>query len=625
MNAPQNIFAQTRQEVYDFINNDIKIVDGYSFNQYQTIKKCHLYYNSRFVTGDLDSNGRKKIFLNVVKAPCKVSSRFLNFDTKNIRLISNTRNSEMATFLLEYELKNWMKKNKVAITLNKIAELSPKYGSSVIKKTKKGADIVDLRRLVLDPTVDTITNSRFVILEHNLTPTQLRAKQKDGWENVEEVISKFYVNTAPEPYIQDGTLNQVNSTPVIKIYERYGEVPKSWLDGSEPKENEEMVRALFIVAGVNNYGLGEDGKTVTREDGVVLFRSKWFGDWPFRDFHYDKTEGRWLGIGVIEDLFQIQERTNELANEKRDSMTISNKHIFQTQDKTIVKNLIRDLSNGAVIMAGSNGGLVPLANEERNLAAFNSEEMRYANQAKEITFSYDVIRGEQLPTSTPATNAVIQDRNTKSVYGVKRENLANMLRFFFTELVIPQAIKDLTPEHILHFIGSNEELFRIDSALIKEIVNRKALDLLLDGIPVDEMAIEQIKTDVSNQLKEAGTDRFITIKDSFYKNADFTFDINIDNEQEDSQLLTNNLFSVFTALASNPTILQDPVIKALFYEYAERAGVSPMKLEIAAMERDQQQQAQQVQQPMGGKMIPAQGMTQVINKMSNGLIRPNTV
>ena len=610
MNAPQNIFAQTRQEVYDFINNDIKIVDGYSFNQYQTIKKCHLYYNSRFVTGDLDSNGRKKIFLNVVKAPCKVSSRFLNFDTKNIRLISNTRNSEMATFLLEYELKNWMKKNKVAITLNKIAELSPKYGSSVIKKTKKGADIVDLRRLVLDPTVDTITNSRFVILEHNLTPSQLKEKQKNGWENVEEVISKFYVNTAPEPYIKDGTLNQVNSTPAIKIYERYGEVPKSWLDGSEPKENEEMVRALFIVAGVNNYGLGEDGKTVTREDGVVLFRSKWFGDWPFRDFHYDKTEGRWLGIGVIEDLFQIQERTNELANEKRDSMTISNKHIFQTQDKTIVKNLIRDLSNGAVIMAGSNGGLVPLANEERNLAAFNSEEMRYANQAKEITFSYDVIRGEQLPTSTPATNAVIQDRNTKSVYSVKRENLANMLRFFFTELVIPQAIKDLTPEHILHFIGSNEELFRIDSALIKEIVNRKALDLLLDGIPVDEMAIEQIKTDVSNQLKEAGTDRFITIKDSFYKNADFTFDINIDNEQEDSQLLTNNLFSVFTALASNPTILQDPVIKALFYEYAERAGVSPMKLEIAAMERDQQQQAQQVQQPMGGKMIPAQGMTQ---------------
>ena len=89
--------------------------------------------------------------------------------------------------------------------------------------------------------------------------------------------------------------------------------------------DEEMVRALFIVAGVNNYGLGEDGKTVTREVGVVLFRCKWFGDWPFRDFHYDKTEGRWLGVGVIEDLFQIQERTNELANEKLQGNNFSKK------------------------------------------------------------------------------------------------------------------------------------------------------------------------------------------------------------------------------------------------------------------------------------------------------------
>lgn len=614
MQSAQNIFSQTRQEVYDFVNNYINVVDGYNFSQYQTIKKAHLYYNSRFLSGDLDSNGRKKIFFNIVKAPCKVASRFLNFDTKNIRLIANTRDSEMSTFLLEKELKNWMKTNKIAITLNKIADLAPVYGSVVLKKTKKGADIVDLRRLILDQTVDTITNSRFVTIEHNLTPSQLRAKQKDGWENVDEVISKFYVNTAPEPYIQDGNLNQVVSTPLVKIYERYGEVPKSWLDGTAPKENEEMVRALFIVAGVDSFGTGEDGKTVIREDGVVLFKSRWFGDYPFRDFHFDKTEGRWLGIGVVEDLFQIQERTNELANEKRESMTISNKHIFQTQDKTIIKNLLRDLSNGAVIQAGANGGLTPMANEERNLTAFSSEENRYAMQAKELTFSYDAIRGEQLPASTPATNAVIQDRNTKSVYGVKRENLANMLRFFFTDLVIPQAIKDLTPEHIMHFIGSTEELFKLDSVIVKNLSNKTAIDMILNGKLVTEETLMAIRQDITNQLKEAGVDRFITIKEAYYKNADFTFDINIDNEQEDLQLLTNNLFSVFTALASNPNILQDPVIKALFYEYAERAGVSPMKLEIAAMEKDQMQQqlGQQMPQQMAGQVKgnPAQAVGQ---------------
>ena len=276
MKHTTSIFAQIRQEVYDFVNNYINIVDGYSFNQYQTIKKCHLYYNSRFISGELDSNGRKKIFFNVVKSPCKVASRFLNFDTKDIRLISNTKDSEMATFLLEKELKNWMKQNKTAITLNKIAELAPVYGSVVLKKTKKGADIVDLRRLILDPTVDTITNSRFVELEHNLTPSQLRAKQKDGWENIEEVINKFYTSKAPESYLQDGNLNQVVSTPSVKVYERYGEVPDSWLKGTEAKEDDKMVRALFIVAGVDNFQKGEDGKTVVQEEGIILFKSKWF-------------------------------------------------------------------------------------------------------------------------------------------------------------------------------------------------------------------------------------------------------------------------------------------------------------------------------------------------------------
>lgn len=604
MKHSTNIFSQIRQEVYDYVNNYISIVEGYTFNTYQTIKKNHLYYNSRFISGDTDSNGRKKIFFNIVKAPCKVASRFLNFDTKDIRLISNSnkKNNELATFLLEKELKVWMKQNKVAITLNRIAELAPIYGTVVLKKTKKGAEIVDLRRLVLDQTVDTITNSRFIDIEHNLTPSQLRAKEKDGWQNVEEVINKFYQSSAPESYIQDGNLNQVVSTPSIKVYERYGEVPESWLEGREANDNDKMVRALFIVAGVDNFQTGEDRKTIVKEDGVILFKSRWYDDYPLRDFHFDKTEGRWLGISTIEDLWQIQERTNEIANEKRESMRISSMHIFQTQDRTIVKNVLRDLSNGVVLQAGANGGLTPLANEERNLVAFNSEEQKYANQAKELTFSYDAVRGDSLPTSTPATNAVIQDRNVKSVYGVKRENLGNMLRFFFTELVIPQAIKDLSKDHIMNFMGSPEELSKLDKFIVDGMSGKMAKEDILNGIVTNQ---DKIKEDLMNNLREMGATRFLEIKSDLYKNADYIFDINIDNEQEDSQLITNNIFAILTALSSNPGILQDPVIKTLFYEYAEKSGVSPMKLEIASQHKEEMM-AQQARELPTGQTVQGQ-------------------
>lgn len=597
MYTPQNIFEKTRSEINDFINNQVHIVDGYAFNQYSTIKKDHLYYNSRFVSGDLDANGRKKLFRNINKAPCKVSGRFLNFDTKDIRLIpiNNDDNNETATFLLQEELKLWVKENGIANLMNEIADYAPIYGSAVIKKTKKSASLVDLRRMFNDPTVKWLKNSRFIILEHNLTPTQLREKEKDGWENVEDVIAKFYTNTSPDSYADSRGVNQVISSPLIKIHECYGEVPESWLSGKSAGENERLVRSIFVVAGVNSFQTGEDGQTVIKEDGIILFREKWTGEWPFKDYHYDKTEGRWLGIGVVEDLWAVQERVNELTNQKRESMEISSKHIFQTQDPTILKSIINDVPNGAVLKAGPNGGLTVVPNEERNLGAFNGEENLYKDQAKELTFSYDAIRGEQLPTSTPATNAVIQDRNASSVFAFKRQNLGIMYTDFFNDFVIPQCINDLNEEHILNFIGSPEDIAKIDSLFVKNIANTIAKKKMLSGEIVD---FEQIKQDVSSQLKEYGANRFILILKDYYKNAKFKFDINMTNEQEDTNLLANNIFSVFTALIKAPQALQDPILRELFYTWAEKVGVSPMKLETAENSKTMMQQIPQGQMQM---------------------------
>jgi hypothetical protein len=613
MYKPQNIFAQIRQEKQDFIDNDISIVDGYSFNQYETIKKIHLYYNSRFVSGELDENGRKKIFFNIVKAPCKVSTRFLNFDTKDIRLISDLEDNEVATMLLTSEARQWLKENKFANLMNEIAEKLPIYGSIVVKKTKKGAELIDLRKLILDPTVKRIKDSRFIILEHNLTPSQLRDKAKDGWENVEEAIEKFYENKTPDSYMDSDSLNQVISTPLIKVYERFGEVPESWLGSGSDKK---MVRAVEIVCGVDDFARDEKGN-VKNEEGLILFKSKWFGDYPFEDAHYDKTDGRWLGIGNVEDLFPIQERINELTNEKRESMTISSKHIFQTQDRTIVKNILKDLSNGAVLMAGPNGGLTPLANEERNMGAFSNEEARYANQAKELTFAYDAVRGEALPTSTPATNAVIQDRNSSSVFKFKRENLGNMFRDFFNDHVLKQLVKDLTPEHMMMFAGSPEEIAKLDDKIISRLSWEMAKEELLNGQLTDQ---EKIRADLTNELKKKGANRYLLIKDNFYKNLNLQFDFNVQNEQEDASVMSQNLFSVLQTVMGNPGAIQDPVVRELFYAYAEKIGINPMRLEIAQQAKAdmmvQQSQGQLMpgQAPQTGQEVPVSQMEQRLNR-----------
>jgi hypothetical protein len=585
-----NIFSQIRKENRDFYDNYIQIVPGYTFNQYETIKRIHLYLSSKFENGG-QYLGRDLIFYNIVSAPCEVAMRMLNVDTKHIRLWPMNPKSYFSTFLLEKELKQWLKSSKLGKVLNQIAEEAPRYGTVVMEKTKDGAELIDLRRLVLDPSVDTITKSRFVTTVHYMTPSELR---ETGWDDVETAIERFSSNDMQEAYEDDGgNFHQMASTPYIKLYKRYGEVPEHWLGGRGDK----MVKALFIVAGADNQEKNEQGLPVG-EAGVVLFKSKWHKDWPFKDFHYTKIKGRYLGLGIVEALFDVQVRFNELKNTKRFSMELSSMHLFQTKDKGIVRNALTDLQNGDIITSAS--GIEPVMNEERNLAAYKDEEAGYAQHADRLSFAYEAVRGEPMASSTPATNALIAQQGATSVYAFKRENLALFLQEFFNDLVMPQLMKDLNEEHIMRFVGSAQELQKLDEAAAEIHANDYVKGKLMKGEVVTPEMLDLEKTRARKEYKRLGDTRFVKMKKAFYDKAEFEFDFIITNEQAEPSTLVQNTQAVLMAVAQNPMILQDPRIKMLFFKYAEILGVSPAEIEMADNE------AADMQSPMQQLLAPQQ-------------------
>lgn len=620
----QSIFGTIRQEINDFVNNYIEVVPGFNFSQYQTIKRCHLYINSHFYDQSLFS-GREKIFFNISKYRKDAAATMIDIDTGDCRLYPMNPKSEWSTFLLEKELKLWLKDNNMARKLNEIADQAVSYGTSVVKKTKKGAVIVDLRRLFCDPTVAKIKDSRFITIKHYYTPTQLRKKVKDGWNSamIEDIIEKKkgQKSFAPQSYENFGQKNPIVSAPYIEIYERYGEVEGSQLDLNGPQDD--FVRSLFIVAEPFAIGRSEDGKNQW-DDGAVLFKSEWKGDYPFNDYHYSQTPGRWLGIGVIEELFPQQERFNEMANQKRVAMELSAMHIFQTADATVVDNILTDLKSGDLIKTKTQGAIAPLVNEERNLAAFEAEEKSYADLADKVTSVNDLIAGVQLPSSTPATNAAIQNTNSKSFFKQKRQNFAIFLREFFNEFVFPQLVKDLSVDHILRFTGDVSDLQKIDMAYVTALMNDQVFNHIIAGglVPTSD-EVSAMQQGLLNKMKGKGGGRFIDIKKSFYGDTDFEFDLLIDDEQEPSAILAQNEFQLLTALAQNPQLLENPVTKALIYDWAEKVGINPVKLEIAEAQTPPQQPQQQLpqgqQQQIQGQPTGQQQVAQPQPSALNGL------
>lgn len=585
MSANPNIFSQIRQEQQDFMFNYISVVQGYAFNQYHTIKRIALYLSSKYEDGSLYL-GREKIFYNVVIPPCEVAMRMLNIDTKQIKLWPINPQSQFSTYLLEKELKLWLKTSKMGQILNQIAEEAPRYGTVVLEKTKDGAEVVDLRRLILDPTVDCITDSRFVTTIHYMTPNELQAT---GWDNVDEAISRFGDSNASPTYEDNmGNINVMKSTPYIKVHKRYGEVPTWWVDDkAQPgtKSGDKLVKSLFIVAGAESQQLNAEGKSIT-DLGLVLFKSIWRKDWPYKDFHYMKIKGRYLGMGIVEMLFDTQVRLNELKNQKRVSMEISSMHIFQGP-QSMVRNIYTDIQSGDyLVKKDGTDGITPVANEERNLPAFKDEEASYHAQVDSLSFAYEAVRGDVDTQATLGQTQIAVSQGT-TVYSFKKENLGLFLQDFFNDLVLDQLMKDLTPEHIMRFTGTAQELAKLDNAAAELYANNHIKQSILNGRKVNLEDQDMLIQNAKNEYQKLGESRFLKIKENFYKDAEFEFDFIITDEQADPTKLAN---SIQTLIAEyDPQKMQDPVYALFIGKQAEAIGISQAELDLASLKSSQRQ------------------------------------
>lgn len=574
-----NIFAVVRQETDDFVNNYIEVVPGYSFSQYQTIKRIHLYANDRFENGQTYM-GRDKIFFNIVNNPTELAATLLDFDSKNIKACSRAPQSYDKLFLFNKELEYYLKKNDFHTILNDLAIDVARYGSAVIQKTGKGLKLMDLRKFISDPTVKRLNDSRFITVVHELTHSELRKMaESNGWDKdaVDNLISKreYVDSSAPESYLDSGgNINQVRSSPYITVYERYGEVPEHFFGGKSDK----MVRSLFICGGVDLFSKNDKGD-IYAENGEVLFKSKWHKKYPFQDFHYTKTKGRWLGVGVVEKLFPIQIRFNELKNQLRFAMELSSKRIFQTRDRTAFNNLLTDIDNGQILLTKSE--ITPVVNEERNLGAFNLEEAAYYKQAQDLTFAYEAVRGD-IGSNTTATAATIATERGGSVFEFKRENIGNDLRNMFNDFVKDDVIKSITPEHILIFSGTTDELNIFDDKFAQAKTNRFFVQqLLASGEAPNNEDLEAYKLNVTLNLKRGVIDRQVIIEKEYFADSDIWLDFNLTNEAFDVNAMFNSSNSVLIALAQNPAILQDPRLKVVFYKYMESLGINPTEIELA--------------------------------------------
>lgn len=591
----KDIFKQIRDERQDFLQNEVEIVPGYNFSQYQTIKKVHLYFNGHYEKGDYEEvNGvmRKKVFHNLSNWRCEIATKMIDMDVKDFILVSNKAESDWSVFLLEKELKVWLKKNEMGQILNEISRLLPVYGTVILQKTATGAKIVDLRYLYVDQSASSLKDASYINIRHLLSHKDMRKMGKKGWENVNDAIDLFSgkyakgydlggVNASTNGsnlYYEGSSIQktQAQAAPLVEVWERYGEVPLSWFTDKESDDNE-YVMAKYVVAGVDQAVKNDEGVVIS-EDGIVLYKEQ-IDELPFKEVHYNRTEGRFLGIGIVESLFENQRRMNEVKNQESRANELASIQLFQTPDDTIASNIMTDLNNGDIIKSKS--GITPVATEARNLVGMQKTALDIEEHSNNLTFSRDVISGENPPASATLGAVQLQTQQTTAVFDYKKENIGLFLGEFIKELVFPQLERELNKEHILRIAGSFDEIQKLRMNYAKNMANRRfAEEVLIKGTKSPTQEIYQMFVDSAlENISKMGDKIWAEIKKDTFKNLDYDVDIVSTGENRNIYSQINNGNALLQAMAADPTILTDPAKKKVLFKVMSAMGWNMSELE----------------------------------------------
>ena len=517
--------ASVQQEINDFEQETIDIAEGLSFNQRDTIKKIIYYYNSQFLSGSTDDQNDKKYFFNINRNPCDVATKAIDFDTKNINILTAKGGTGLKTWFLERDLRFWMKDKNFGRVLNRIFHELPIFGSVVLKIIDGQPYFVDLRNFAVQQDANTLNEAGYIIETHIYTPLVFKKiAEEKGWNNIDEALA--------------------NKTS-ITVYERYGE-----------DDNLDYRRTIIA-------------------EGDIELSDEVIDHHPYWEFHFDKISGRWLGIGRVELVFDPQIRVNEISNQQSKSSYWSALRLWQSRDTGTKRNLLVDAVNGEILQVDEPITQIDMA--DRNLSFYQVEINRWLTNKDELTFAHEVTRGERLPAGTPLGSAQLAAGMAGAYFAQIQENIALDIKELLFKVIIRQFAKENTKKHTLRLVG--EDLNTYNKLLIEDKVYRGLFDFIKKNKRVPTKTQMDLLAGIITERAKRGKEKLVDIPENFYKDLKYQIDIIITGEQLDTRTDATNRLMLLQALTVDPTILTDPRKRKILAPVFEAAGVNLVDLE----------------------------------------------
>lgn len=501
--------SQIESEAINLVKNEktewremeVQLTENITFKCRNIIKKAKKNYFSIFDNPYDPITKKKKLYIPLSRDMVETTVKNIDIDTKDIGVRAKTPDGYRLAIMTRYVLSSFLDKIQFGQILNRIIRRQCVEGVAVLKRTKS-ANKVTIRLLenlnfYTDPTANYLSESEGNIEDNWLTINE--AKQHTKWEHLDEITGRTSIERTPN--IQERT-----NIPYVQVTERWGIMPKSFVT-QKPSDKDTYIEGVIIITNL-------DGGPV-----VQLIAENKTGLRPYKEFRAKTYDGRWLGLGTVEDLFDIQSYMNEVFNTRLNTNRIKQLGLFQIRKGSgITPQMLNNLySGGAVQVSRIGTDIAELNTGGIDPSSYKDEEAGYL-WAQRMTGAWEIGRGESLPASQPATTAVLQDRGMKSGFSLQQEELGFSISQFIEELLLPALFDTLKEGDIQRITGDPKELEVLDEAYIENITNEEIISFhKKNGYYPSKPEIETTKDKIRRKYRKQGKDRWIKIKKKLFK------------------------------------------------------------------------------------------------------------
>lgn len=523
----------------DCKNSSLELVSGSKeikpilFNQRDILRKIDFYINNKYTERDDDA-----IFWNISNHRITHFAKLITPDTKDFYPYGIGQHNFIQAWALRKYVRKWFDDGAFYKTLNDTGEGLATYGSQVWKEYKEKGETkvkeVKLDNLYFDQSVEWIKDSNIVEL-HELTTHDLW--EKDGiWDNVVDV---FKTDRKSHKY---------------EVWEFTGYYSEN--------EDEKPVYKHIIGHG---YGQQE----------IILWEEEITQDeCPYIDFHLGKYRGTWLRMGVVQRLFDLQERTNTLVNQNAQSTAIASLLLLKSANADITGNVLEQAVNGQII---GDETLQQIGITNTGLNQFVQELQLINQQADKLCLTPEIVQGEASPSNTTFRGIAVVNAGAVTAFKNYRQDFFEKVANFLLKEVFPTLVKKWSREKLIEMSEDDEDIEAYD----KEIIEDAKRQSLLNGNLVTPELEAQIIGDVQENMKKIG--RNVVPKEGFF-NFKWGFKMVATDESVDKSAQNDAYFNALQMTGANPTLTETP----LFKQYLENNGISPQKMTPAQKQELQQ-------------------------------------